>query len=330
MKHMHYFCSTLTVALLASASAWAEPRDGEEMTPAAAPSDYEASFVDLSSDDSDPPVPAKELEMLPFELRGSLGYYANDEGDNGSGASFRFNKTIFFGAPTYGFQVDLLADGVAYSNLQDQQLDYADAEVLGLAIFGAADNIGKDGAIRAKTVSGFLSFGNFSGHYAKDSLADYEFVGMHVDIMRLGGHFSFSRGYDLFVKLRFMSGELGYGEQLGQSFNTSFGIGSLHVAVGKDVGFGTLRAFVRQSGVRLDGEKPRADYDRTKEGALMQIIMWQFRTGLALERVSGSPFGLSYNYGYRYLSHRDYVVEDGLSYNQGLGTHFVALTAEYF
>ena len=304
----------LAIALMViSRSAFAEDK-----TPAAGAADFGPGQIKVKIKVN--LEPAKKLEVLPFELKGALGYYASSMKDSGPGGQFRFHRPYILGnGEPIGLQLDLLADLTVYSDLhRSGRIVFAETELLGLAPIGYIGSL--DSTERTHVAFSALHFG---GYYAKDVHADFEFAGVQGNFIRIGLHHSLSGDADVLLDVRMFNLGMGKGEQLGKPFNFPLGVGRLRLVLGKGLGFTRLRAFVQ-------GDSFRAPTDeRGKDEPPVELSMWRFSTGVALVRLFGSPLGVSYTYGLRYFGHINWVAE-GVRSEQWLGQHFLALTAEYF
>lgn len=306
----------LAVALMAASQPVAADEAAHAM-PASGPTDYGIVNRDELS-------PAKKLEVLPFELRGALGYYASSMKDSGPGGQFRFWKPYFSGGRDYGLQFDLLGDVAAYSDLHGSgKIAYTEAEFLGLAPIGAAGFA--DGEEHRTRVSGSIL--HCTGYYLRDTRADFEFGGARMDGIRFAIHHSFPGDSDVQLTLRAFRLGMGKGAQLGEALSFPFGFGSARVAFGQGLGsFARIRLFTQLEDLRNDTK----EWGRNSAGNIKygELLLWRFSAGVGLERMFGGPLGIAYSYSMRYFGYSDYP-QEGMHEEQWLNQHFVALTAEY-
>ncbi len=333
----------------------AAPSDGEEEVgekiPAATAADYQAGVISIGE-----PGPSQEIENPAVELKGTLGYYNNNQGAHGLGAKFKVNKTIYIGSDgqtmrvrkekvmyfkwesryvnvevprddgserKYGFQIDLSLDARAYTDLQSKRFVVADVEALGIAPFGlkylAADH----------KFSVWFTVLRSSLLYQRDVYIPYSFFGHKLTPIHVGLHGALPAGFDISFEGALGEIKAGVNKFGDESLDLPLlALGGASLVVGKDIGFAhaKLNSSIEHSFGRQHTEDhydAETDVTETKYITTKAIVLSSL--GFSLDRLWDSPIGLSYELGIRYAFDRDAVEHDMLLYQ-----HLVGLSASYY
>ncbi len=326
------------------ASSDGEEEGGNRKISATTASDYQAGAISIGE-----PGPSQEIENPAVELKGTLGYYNDNQGAHGLGAKLKVKKTFYIGSDgrtmsvrtkdghvevprddgsekKYGFQIDLSLDASGYADLRSKRKLFvvADVEVLGIAPFGLKY------IAPSHKLSVWFTVLRSSLLYQRDVYIPYSFFGHKLTPIHVGLHGALPAGFDISFETAFGEIKSGVSKFGDESLDLPIlSWGGLSLAVGKYIGFsraklhasiehGFTKSYKEYYDTEADGTERESETVTTEAMVLSSL-------GFSLERLGGSPIGLSYELGIRYAFDRAAVENQMWLYQ-----HMVGVSVAYF
>lgn len=256
-----------------------------------------------------------------FEVEGLIGYYHNNKGARGVGVDARMNID-------YSIISRSICPSFDCSKLNNPDDYYMKAGKIGALFDGSFryDAVDKSlaytdimaGEIKAMEGRGFcildLMGANFV--YRNDMYVPFEFTGAKISPMNIG----FQGMPTDWMTLLTINGPAFYagdGSLLGRNIGALLAYES-QLDYTFDIDFAKL-AGSTSVGLSMTFGDDSIDDDRHDAVRFVEL-----ESGLGMEEIGGTPFGVSYNYAMRYLWHKDWIAA-GASGDQWLHQHLVGL-----